>query len=280
MLAKRLINTLSFSMYVEETMINRLRHACGYEFTNKFHRMFTDINLSQDLNEKFSNSCRDQNQNLDVDFSILILQAGAWPISQSNLPSFSLPQELEKSVKIFESFYNKSFNGRKLTWMHNLCNADIKLNYLKKHYSVTMGTFQMSVLLGFNNSTTLSIKELQETTQLPEKELIRQVQSLLESKLLMVQDKLSSVETNETGAENKALTEEITENTSITLNLNYSNKRTKFKINAAIQKETPQETEMTQTSVDEDRKLYLQATIVRIMKSRKNLSHNLLIQEV
>lgn len=37
---------------------------------------------------------------------------------------------------------------------------------------------------------------------------------------------------------------------------------------------------MTQSSVDEDRKLYLQATIVRIMKSRKVLNHNLLIQEV
>lgn len=42
----------------------------------------------------------------------------------------------------------------------------------------------------------------------------------------------------------------------------------------------PKETEMTQSSVDEDRKLYLQATIVRIMKSRKVLNHNLLIQEV
>lgn len=62
--------------------------------------MFTDINLSQDLNEKFNNFCRDQNQNLELDFSILVLQAGAWPISQTNLPTFSLPQELEKSVKI------------------------------------------------------------------------------------------------------------------------------------------------------------------------------------
>lgn len=64
------------------------------------------------------------------------------------------------------------------------------------------------------------------------------------------------------------------------LNLEYNNKRTKFRINAAVQKESPQEIEQTMNSVEEDRKMYLQAAIVRIMKSRKVLKHNALIQEV
>lgn len=68
--------------------------------------------------------------------------------------------------------------------------------------------------------------------------------------------------------------------TEMRLNLEYSNKRTRLRITTALQKETPQEVEQTVTAVDEDRKLYLQAAIVRIMKSRKVLRHNALIQEV
>lgn len=62
--------------------------------------MFTDMSVSEDLNEKFTNNLRDENQQLNVDFSIIILQAGAWPTSQTNLPSFLLPSELEKCVRI------------------------------------------------------------------------------------------------------------------------------------------------------------------------------------
>lgn len=77
-----------------------------------------------------------------------------------------------------------------------------------------------------------------------------------------------------------ASSEALEDGTEVKLNLDYTNKRTKFKITAALQKETPQEVEHTMSSVDDDRKLYLQAAIVRIMKSRKILKHNALIQEV
>lgn len=74
--------------------------------------------------------------------------------------------------------------------------------------------------------------------------------------------------------------QELTPETVLRLNLDYSNKRTKFRITAAVQKESPQEVEHTMNSVEDDRKLYLQAAIVRIMKARKVLRHTELIQEV
>ncbi|XP_074658807.1 cullin-2-like [Tubulanus polymorphus] len=262
MLARRLIYGQSMSMDAEEAMINRLKQACGYEFTNKLHRMFTDMNISSDLNNKFNEYLKkDSGRDLGVNFSILVLQAGAWPIGQSNLPTFSIPQELEKSVNKFELFYQTNFSGRKLTWMHSFCNAELKMNHLKKPYFVTMGTFHMAILLLFNNADSLSNSDIRKHTSLPEKELAKQLQALVETKII--------------------LTDGVTnENSIFRLNMQYANKRTKFKITVAVQKESVQDVEQTHHAVDEDRKLYLQAAIVRIMKARKQLKHMLLVQEV
>ena len=78
-------------------------------------------------------------------------------------------------------------------------------------------------------------------------------------------------------------------------------KRIKIKVSAAMQMDTPQETDATRKAIDNDRKLYIQvrrpnnvermvrtvsrtccpqAAIVRVMKSRKELSHTSLMQEV
>ncbi|XP_054741948.1 cullin-2 isoform X1 [Anastrepha obliqua] len=264
LLAKRLIYEQSQSMDAEEAMINRLKQACGYEFTNKLHRMFTDISLSVDLNNKFNNHLKQENIDLGINLSIKVLQAGAWPLGPTQVViPFAVPQEFEKSIRMFETFYHNSFNGRKLTWLHHMCNGELKLGYLKKTYIVTMQTYQMAMLLLFESCDSLTCKDIQTTLQLNSETFQKHLQSLLESKLLT------------------ASSETLEGNTKIELNFDYSNKRTKFKITSAMQKETPQEQiEHTISAVDEDRKLYLQAAIVRIMKSRKVLKHNALIQEI
>ncbi|GBM66309.1 Cullin-2, partial [Araneus ventricosus] len=84
--------------------------------------MFTDVNVSADLNRRFMEFLRDHNTELEINFSAYVLNAGAWPLSQTAISPFAIPQELEKSVQQFEAFYNTRFNGRKLTWLHHLCN--------------------------------------------------------------------------------------------------------------------------------------------------------------
>uniref|UniRef100_A0A4W5S0H5 Cullin 2 n=1 Tax=Hucho hucho TaxID=62062 RepID=A0A4W5S0H5_9TELE len=266
MLAKRLIHGLSLSMDSEEAMINKLKQACGYEFTSKLHRMYTDMSVSADLNNKFNNFIKTQESPVDlgISFQIYVLQAGAWPLTHISSSTFAIPQELEKSVQMFELFYNQHFSGRKLTWLHYLCTGEVKMNYLSKPYVAMVTTYQMAVLLAFNNSETVGYKELQDSTQMNEKELQKTIKSLLDVKML----------------NHDSQKEEIDAESTFSLNMSFTSKRTKFKITTSMQKDTPQEIEQTRSAVDEDRKMYLQAAIVRIMKARKVLRHNALIQEV
>ena len=60
--------------------------------------MFTDVSVSNDLCNKFNAYLTSNGLTTGVGFSVLVLQAGAWPL-QSNYP-VQVPQVLEKSVHI------------------------------------------------------------------------------------------------------------------------------------------------------------------------------------
>uniref|UniRef100_H2LJ31 Cullin 2 n=1 Tax=Oryzias latipes TaxID=8090 RepID=H2LJ31_ORYLA len=267
MLAKRLIHGLSLSMDSEEAMINKLKQACGYEFTSKLHRMYTDMSVSADLNNKFNNFIKTQETVVDlgISFQIYVLQVrGGWSLAPHTRPLLDIRHPPGARKECFELFYNQHFSGRKLTWLHYLCTGEVKMNYLSKPYVAMVTTYQMAVLLAFNNSQTVTYKELQDGTQMNEKELQKTVKSLLDVKMLNHDSEKEDIETEST----------------FSLNMSFTSKRTKFKITTSMQKDTPQEMEQTRSAVDEDRKMYLQAAIVRIMKARKVLRHNALIQEV
>ncbi|KAL4149405.1 hypothetical protein QTP88_003363 [Uroleucon formosanum] len=255
-LAKRLIHQQSQSMDGEEGMINKLKQACGYEFTNKLHRMFTDIRVSEGLNAKFHNEFLKPTENLNVSFSMYVLQTGAWPLGSSIVSSFVIPQQLIPCIQYFEAFYKEKFNGRKLTWLHHHCQGELKLDYLQKVYIVTMQTFQMSIMLLFEDRDTINYTEIREMLQITNDQFQKHINSLVECKLLLI------------------------DGDNVSLNMAYTNKRTKLRITSTLQKETPQEVEQTVSSVEDDRKTYLQAAIVRIMKSRKILRHNQLVNEI
>lgn len=58
------------------------------------------------------------------------------------------------------------------------------MNYLAKPYVAMVTTYQMAVLLAFNNSQIVTYKELQDSTQMNEKELQKTIKSLLDVKMV------------------------------------------------------------------------------------------------
>ncbi|KAG0042940.1 Cullin-2 [Gryganskiella cystojenkinii] len=264
-LAKRLIFDSSLSAEAEANMISRLKSACGVEYTSKLQRMFTDMTISADLNTGFKEWLQGTNTNIGVDFGILVLTAGSWPVNSTQPLEFQCPEELEKSITNFTTFYDNRHSGRKLSWFWHWCRADVRVNYLDKRYELSLSLYQFAVLAVFNAGDSFSLSEIKDQTHLIEFELIRVVKSLVEANLLIL-----------------AHGDESTMNlhTVVRLNLTFTSKRTKLKISSGLQADTPQDTTATLKAVEEDRRLCIQASIVRIMKSRRTMTHVQLVQEV
>lgn len=116
----------------------------------KIRQILADSTFSFDLTKKFNEMAKVDSEYFQV-FSTHVLKSRTWPIEQST-SSFSIRRELEKSAELFEHYYPEELKGRQLTWLYNLSEGDVQLNYLNKHYTITMGTFQIAILLTFQKT--------------------------------------------------------------------------------------------------------------------------------
>ncbi|KAJ7127630.1 Cullin [Mycena epipterygia] len=255
-LSKRLIHGVSASDEAEASMISKLKEACGFEYTNKLQRMFTDMSLSKDLTDSFKERMTQNHDDMDIAFSIMVLGTNFWPLAPPT-HDFLLPPELLPTFERFTRYYQTKHSGRKLTWLHNYSKNELRTNYTNQKYILMTSAYQAAVLLQYNRNDTLSLAELQEATKISV-EILGQVLGLLVKAKVLVNDEKDQYD----------------------LNPNFKSKKIRVNLNLPIKAEVKAESSDVLKAVDEDRKYVIQATIVRIMKARKTMKNQALIQEV
>ncbi|XP_021722915.1 cullin-3A-like [Chenopodium quinoa] len=265
-LAKRLLSGKTVSDDAERSLIVKLKTECGYQFTSKLEGMFTDMKTSQDTIQGFyANHGAELGDGPTL--VVQVLTTGSWP-TQPSIPC-NLPAELSLLCEKFRSYYLGTHTGRRLSWQTNMGTADIKATFSKgQKHELNVSTFQMCVLMLFNNADRLSYREIEQATEIPAPELKRCLQSLacVKGKNVLRKEPMSK---------------DIGENDDFLFNDKFSSKFYKVKIGTVVaQKESEPEKQETRQRVEEDRKPQIEAAIVRIMKSRKVLDHNNIIAEV
>lgn len=265
-LAKRLLSGKTVSDDAERSLIVKLKTECGYQFTSKLEGMFTDMKTSEDTMQGFYASIGADSGEAPT-LSVQVLTTGSWPTQAIN--TCNLPTEILGICDKFRNFYLGTHTGRRLTWQTNMGSADLKATFGKgQKHELNVSTYQMCVLMLFNNSDRLTYGEIEQATEIPATDLKRCLQSLACVKGRNVLRK-------------EPMSKEISESDAFFFNDKFSSKFFKVKIGTVVaQRETEPENQETRQRVEEDRKPQIEAAIVRIMKARRVLDHNNIVTEV
>uniref|UniRef100_A0A4W3I850 Cullin-4B n=1 Tax=Callorhinchus milii TaxID=7868 RepID=A0A4W3I850_CALMI len=258
-LAKRLLVGKSASVDAEKSMLSKLKHECGAAFTSKLEGMFKDMELSKDIMY-----VQNHNDPSKIDLTVNILTMGYWP---TYIPmEVHLPAEMVKLQEIFKIFYLGKHSGRKLQWQPTLGHSVLKAEFKEGKKELQVSLFQTLVLLMFNEGDEFSVEEIKTATGIEDGELKRTLQSLACGKARVL---------------NKAPKgKDVEDGDKIIFNDDFKHKLFRIKINQIQMKETVEEQTSTTERVFQDRQYQIDAAIVRIMKMRKTLSHNLLVSEL
>jgi cullin 1 len=147
----------------------------------------------------------------------------------------------------FARFYNHKHQGRKLTWLWQLCKGEVKANYCKVVGSKAsptfqVSTYQMAIMLLFNDSDTVSYDDIAEATKLNKETLDPSLSVFIKAKVLHAQPEGAKPESG----------------TTYKLNTGFKTKKVKMNLNIGIKSEQKAEAEDTHKTIEEDRKLLMQ----------------------
>uniref|UniRef100_A0A0E0KYI5 Cullin-1 n=1 Tax=Oryza punctata TaxID=4537 RepID=A0A0E0KYI5_ORYPU len=259
-LARRLLFDKSANDEHERSILTKLKQQCGGQFTSKMEGMVTDLTVARDHQTKFEEFvATHQELNPGIDLAVTVLTTGFWPSYKTF--DINLPAEMVKCVEVFKEFYQTRTKHRKLTWIYSLGTCNINAKFEAKTIELIVTTYQAALLLLFNGSDRLTYSEIVTQLNLSDDDVVRLLHSLscAKYKILNKEPANRSISPNDVFEFNSKFTDRM--------------RRIKIPLPPVDEKKKVVE------DVDKDRRYAIDASIVRIMKSRKVMGHQQLVAE-
>ena len=154
--------------------------------------------------------------------------------------------------------------------MTSMGSADMRYVLGGRKYEINVSTPQMALLLLFNDAEKLTIAEIGCATKIAPLELKKQILGLaMRNK---VYDKILDKSCEQS--------KDMGPDTVLSINHDFTSRHVKFKVASVIPRDSEEQAKETRSKVDDTRRWQLDAMIVRIMKSRKEIEHRQLIAEI
>lgn len=260
--SKRLLRSDKIkSIDLEKSMILLLKYDCGFHYGSRLEGLLNDILSSSKISDEFHKFIK-QTNNVLINLNIRLISVANW--FSSTISVCTLPLEIEHYCDIFNQFYCAQNNStrRRLLWQTSTGTAEIRTNFTDKPHILNVSTYQMCILDLFNQDDNLSFTDIQTKTNLPTEDLKSNLAALTLGKF-----KVLKKASNFNGC--------INEDDTFSVNVNFSSKFKKIKIVNIASNQLPS----VPVVVKEDRNFKLDAAIVRLMKSRKTMDRNRIIEE-
>jgi cullin 1 len=265
LLSKRILNQRLTNDDLERQTISKIKLICGSQFTFRLEGMMNDLLSCNNESEHFQEFINNNNIELNnIDFNVQIFTNGYWPLLKS--VRINIPTVMQKCVDTFTQFYKNKIPSNKITWQHAYGNVTMKSIFKGKSYDIQVSTLQSIIMIAFNDHETLDFSTLSKITNLEDDILKRVLHSLSCGKFKIIK-KLESPDS----------TDKVVKTTDVfQFNNNFTCPTRKFRIPMA----SLDDIKSNVKKVEEDRTFIIEASIVRIMKSRKAFLHQSLIAEV
>lgn len=292
-LCKRLLMAKSLSNDVEQQMISRMKIELGNNFTSKLEAMFKDMTISEELTSGFKQYVANLGDPdpKRIELTVNVLTSMTWPLESMGSGSAEdeegkrtkciFPTAIDRVKKSFELFYGEKHSGRQLSWLANMGSADIRATFPKvptkdgvkeRKHELNVSTYAMVILLLFNgleDDQGYTFEEIQAKTNIPTHDLIRNLQSLAVAPKTRILIKTP-------------MSKDVKPTDKFCFNPSFVGKFHKLKVGvvtAGNKVEGDKERKETEKKNNDSRAFCIEAAVVRIMKQRKELSHQNLVAE-